>query len=152
MAKQIAANEIGKRHYRWKELSLLIVPFCILLLEMFQLPLAHYYKTSVTTNAQQIPFSTSILPTVYDLIPILGLIAAIVVVHIVLTIFFPKADQMLFPMVALLSGLGVLLALRSGPDAYPYDVNLGTKQLVWVLIGLVACLVTLFGLRSLSWL
>ncbi len=152
MAKRIAANEFGKRRYRWKELWLLIVPCLILLLEMFQLPLAQYYKNSIRTGSQQIPLSASILPTVHDLIPILGLIAAIVVVHIVLTTFFPKADQMLFPVVALLSGLGVLMALRTGPDAYPFDSNLGTKQLLWVLIGLVACLATLFGLRKMDWL
>ncbi len=152
MAKNLLANEIGRRHYRWKELGLLIVPCLILLLEMFQLPLAQYYKGSVSTGSQQIPLSTQILPTVHDLIPILGLVVAIVVIHIILTIFFPKADQMLFPIVALLSGLGVLLALRTGPDAYPYDANLGTKQLLWVLIGLVAFLVTLFGLRNMGWL
>lgn len=152
MAKQIAANEIGRWHYRRKELWLLIVPCLILLLEMFQLPLALYYKNTIGTGIQKIPFSTSILPTVHDLIPILGLIAAIVVVHILLTIFFPKADQMLFPMVALLSGLGVLLALRTGPDAFPFDINLGTKQLLWVLIGFVVFLATLFGLRNMSWL
>ena len=152
MAKNIAANEIGRRHYRWKELWLLVVPCFILLLEMFQLPLALYYKTSVSNSSQQIPLSRGILPTVHDLIPILGLIAAIVVVHILLTIFFPKADQMIFPIVALLSGMGVLLALRTGPDAFPYDVNLGTKQLLWVLIGLAVFLVTLFALRNMSWL
>lgn len=152
MAKNSLANEIGRRHYRWKELWLLVVPCFILLLEMFQLPLAQYYKSSVSTGSQQIPLSTKILPTVHDLIPILGLVAAIVVVHIILTVFFPKADQMLFPLAALLSGLGVLLALRTGPDAFPYDVNLGTKQLLWVLIGLVAFLLTLFGLRNMGWL
>jgi cell division protein FtsW (lipid II flippase) len=152
MAKQQATSEIGRRHYRWKELTLLVVPLIILILEMFQLPLSRYYRSSIDTNAQQIPFSTSILPTVHDLIPILGLAAALVVVHIVLTIFFPKTDQMLFPIVALLSGLGVLMALRTGPDAYPYDTNLGTKQLLWVTIGIVAFLVTIFGLRSMEWL
>lgn len=152
MAKNSLANEIGRHHYRWKELWLLVVPCLILLLEMFQLPLALYYKSSVSTGSQQIPLSTKILPTVHDLIPILGLVAVIVVVHIILTVFFPKADQMLFPLAALLSGLGVLLALRTGPDAFPYDVNLGIKQLLWVLIGLVAFLLTLFGLRNMGWL
>ncbi|HLI69201.1 MAG TPA: FtsW/RodA/SpoVE family cell cycle protein [Ktedonobacteraceae bacterium] len=153
MARQMAAREIGRRHYRWRELWLLIVPFLILLLEMFQLPLAQYYKSSISTSTQRIPFSTSILPTVHDLIPILGLIAAVVVVHIALTIFFPKADQVIFPVVALLSGLGVLFALRNGPDlTRGPDPNLGIKQLAWVLIGLVVFLVTLFGLRSMDWL
>lgn len=152
MARQVAANEIGRRHYRWKELGLLIVPFIILVLEMFQLPLSQYYKTSIGSGSQHIPFSTSILPNVPDLVPILGLVAAIVLMHVLLNIFFPQADQMLFPIVALLSGLGVLVALRNGPDTTPYDPNLGSKQLLWVLIGLGAFLATLTGLRSMDWL
>lgn len=150
MAKQIEKSEIGKRRYRWRERWLLLVPFTILLLEMFQLPLAQYYKNNI--NTQQIPFSTSLLPNVHDLIPIIGFVVVVLVVHILLTIFFPKADQMLFPIVVLMSGLGVLLALRTGPDAFPYDSNLGSKQLLWVVIGLVVFLITLFGLRSMSWL
>lgn len=152
MARQVAANEIGRRHYRWREMGLLIVPFIILVLEMFQLPLSQYYKTSLGANSQHIPFSTSILPTVSDLIPIFGLVAAIAVVHILLNVFFPRADQMLFPIVALMSGLGVLLALRNGPSTSPNDPNLGSKQLLWVLIGLGAFLATLFSLRSMDWL
>jgi cell division protein FtsW (lipid II flippase) len=123
------------------------------LLEMFQLPLAVYYKSSIDINTQKIPFSTKLLPTIHDLIPILGLIAAVVILHILMTIFFPKADQVLLPLVVLLSGWGVLLALRSGPDlATGSDPNLGTKQLAWVLVGLVVCVITLFGLRNLHFL
>lgn len=153
MARQLAKkelNEIGRRHYRWRELSLLLIPFLILLLEMVQLPLAQYYKTSIDISTQKIPFTTSLLPTVHDLIPIFGLIAAVIGAHILLTIFFPKADQMLFPLAALLSGWGVLLALRNGPDVG--DVHLGEKQLLWVLVGLVVCLVVLFALRSMNFL
>ncbi|HEY3991473.1 MAG TPA: FtsW/RodA/SpoVE family cell cycle protein [Ktedonobacteraceae bacterium] len=153
MAKQLATSEtseIGKRRFRWRERLLFLAPFIFLLLEMFQLPLAQYYKNNINASRQQNVLS--LLPTIHDLIPIIGLIAAVVVVHIVLTIFFPKSDQMIFPIVALMSGLGVLLALRTGPDASPYDPNLGLKQLLWVIIGLVAFLVTLFGLRSLNWL
>ncbi|HEY0756678.1 MAG TPA: FtsW/RodA/SpoVE family cell cycle protein [Ktedonobacteraceae bacterium] len=150
MAKQLTTSEFGRRRFRWRERLLLIIPFIFLLLEMFQLPLAQYYKANITASRQQDIFS--LLPTWHDLVPILGFMAAVVVVHIVLTIFFPKSDQMLFPMVALLSGLGVLLALRTGPDSFPYDINLGFKQLLWVIIGLAAFLATLFGLRSLSWL
>lgn len=156
MARQLAKNEIndiGKRHYRWKEIGLLIIPLSILLLEMFQLPLAQYYKNGLDISSQKILFSTSLLPSVHDLIPILGLIAAIIGMHIIMTIFFPKADQMLLPIVVLLSGWGVLLALRNGPDlAGGADPNLGTKQLAWVLVGLVAALVVLFGLRNMHFL
>lgn len=150
MAKQIATSEIGKRRFRWRERLLLLVPFIFLLLEMFQLPLSIYYKNNIDASRTQDVFS--LLPNIHDLIPIIGFIAAVVVVHVILTIFFPKSDQMLFPIVILLSGLGVLLALRTGPDAFPYDANLGLKQLLWVTIGLAVFLITIFGLRSMSWL
>ncbi|HEX7736296.1 MAG TPA: FtsW/RodA/SpoVE family cell cycle protein [Ktedonobacteraceae bacterium] len=150
MAKQLATSEFGKRRFRWKERLLLLIPFIFLVLEMFQLPLAQYYKANIDISRKQDVFS--LLPTWHVLVPILGFISLVLVVHIVLTIFFPKADQMIFPIVALLSGLGVLLALRTGPDAFPYDSNLGLKQLLWVTIGLVVLLITTFGLRSLNWL
>jgi cell division protein FtsW (lipid II flippase) len=154
MAKRISLTaDIGKWHYRWKELRLLLVPFLVLLLEMFQLPLAQYYKLNVGISEQRIPFTTSLLPHLGDLVPILGLIIAVIIVHILLSIFFPKTDQFILPLVTLLSGLGVLLALRNGPDITDGpDPNLGIKQLVWVLVGLIVFLITLFGLRWMEWL
>ena len=68
------------RRYRWKELGLLVIPFLILLLEMVQLPLAHYFESQITViaNTQQtIPISTAILPSFTDLIPVFGLIVAL---------------------------------------------------------------------------
>ncbi len=150
MAKQIATNEIGKRRYRWKERLLFLLPFIFLLLEMFQLPLSQYYKNNIDISRTQ--NILSLLPTIHDLIPIIGFIAVVVVVHIVLTILFPKSYQMIFPVVILMSGWGILLALRNGPDGTPYDPNLGIKQLAGVIIGLVVFLITTFGLRSLDWL
>lgn len=156
MARQLSkkeVNEIGRRHYRWREMSLFIIPFAILMVEMFQLPLAQQYRDSITIGADKILFGAHSFPTADDLIPIIGFIAAVVGVHIVLTIFFPKSDQMLFPIVAFLSGLGVLLAIRNGPDVSTgSEPDLGIKQLEWVLIGLVACLGVLFGLRNMNWL
>lgn len=156
MARQLSkkeVSEIGRRHYRWREMSLLILPFMVLLLEMFQLPLADQYKENIATGTEKLLFGIHSFPTADDIIPIIGLIAAVVAVHILLTIFFPKADQMLFPIVTLVSGLGVLLATRTGPVATTgSEPDLGIKQLEWVLIGLVACLGVLFGLRNMNWL
>jgi cell division protein FtsW (lipid II flippase) len=137
--------------YRWKELGLLIIPFLILVLEMIQLPLAHQFQLQITANNQQsIPFSTAILPTFHDLIPVFGMIAALIAVNLLLSIFFPKADQLLLPLVGLMSGIGVLMALRLGPDVG--DLLLGTRQLVWVILGLIICMATVFGLRNMNWL
>ena len=129
------------RRYRWKELGLLIIPFMILLLEMAQLPIAQYYQSKVSTNQLAIPFSTAILPSIRDLIPVLGLIAALIGMNILLSTFFPRADQLLLPLVGLMSGIGVLMALRLGPDVG--DPSLGIRQLLWVLLGLVVCIATL---------
>jgi cell division protein FtsW (lipid II flippase) len=141
------------KNYRWKELGLFIIPFIILLLIMFQLPLAQYYETQLQTNAttqHPIPLTLGILPTIHDLIPILGLIVALFAVNVITSLFFPKADQILLPLVGLMSGIGVMMATRLGPDIG--DPNLGTRQLVWVIIGLAVFLFTLFALRKMGWL
>ncbi len=141
------------RRYRWKELGLLIIPFVILVLEMVQLAIAQFFQTQITTNSQQsIPISTAILPSIRDLVPVpvFGLIAALILVNLLLSIFFPKADQLLLPLVGLMSGIGVLMALRLGPDVG--DSLLGTRQLVWVILGLILCMATVFGLRNMNWL
>src|SRR6266566_3998371 len=117
------------RRYRWKELGLLIIPFMILLLEVIQLPLAQLYEKRISTSLEPIPFSTAILPTVSDLVPVLGLIALLVGVNVLLSFTFPRADQVLLPLVGLLSGLGVMIALRIGPHLFPPDPLLGTRHL-----------------------
>jgi len=144
------------QRYRWKELGLLIIPFMILMLELVQLPIAVYFQKQITSNNQQsIPLSTTILrtaiqPSFHDIISVFGLIVALLLVNLLLSIFFPKSDQLLLPLVGLMSGIGVLMALRLGPDVG--DKFLGDRQLVWVLLGLIICMATVFGLRNMNWL
>ncbi len=128
--------------FRWKELGLFLLPFLILIVGMSQLLLANRDQTS--------SLSTRNLPPIQGLIPIFGLIALFLVANIVLSFRFPRADQMLLPLVGLLSGLGVLMATRIGPDIN--RPSLGTQQLIWVISGIVMCMVTLFGLRRMQWL
>jgi cell division protein FtsW (lipid II flippase) len=140
------------QRYRWKELGLLVIPFMILLLGMIQLPLARYYEAQLNSNKQPVPFTLDILPSVSALIPIIGLIVVLVLVNIVFSIYYPKADQILLPLVGLMSGIGVLMATRLQTVPAVNDPLLGTRQLVWVIVGLVVCIVTLFALRSMGWL
>ena len=137
-----ASSRFTMRNYRWRELSLFVIPFLLILLAMIQLLLANHDPLS--------SFSTKSLPTIHDLIPALGLIGVLLGVNILLSFTFPKADQMLLPVVGLLSGLGMLMATRLGPDIGVPD--LGSRQLIWVLIGIVACMLILFALRNMSWL
>jgi len=150
MARQ--SNNFLKR-YRWRELGLFIIPFMILLLIMFQLPLAQSFENQLqvqTSSGHQAHLVLDILPSIHALIPILGLIAALFLVNVLFSFFYPKADQILLPLVGLMSGIGVMMATRLGPNVG--DPNLGTRQLVWVLVGLVVCSITLFGLRKMGWL
>src|SRR5947207_14138309 len=126
------------QRYRWQELTLFIVPFIVLIVAMTQLLLANLDALS--------SLNLTNLPTIHGLIPVLGLIGCLLLANVIMSIFFRKADQMLLPLIGLISGIGVLMATRLGPDL-PYsatgDPALGSKQLLWVLVGITMCLATL---------
>ncbi|MBV8695732.1 MAG: FtsW/RodA/SpoVE family cell cycle protein, partial [Ktedonobacteraceae bacterium] len=132
------------QRYRWTELGLFIIPFLLLLLEMSQLLIAKADPHS--------SLSKSNLPTLQGLIPALGVIIVLLIVNMIFSIFFRKADQMLLPLVGLLSGFGVLMATRLGPDLTNPDPALGSRQLLWFLLGVSVCVVTVFLLRNVEWL
>lgn len=139
------------KRYRWQELALLILPFLIMLVAMLLL------LVGGPGSNPQAAFSPKSLPAVQDMIPVFGLIGALLVANIIMSIFFRKADQFLLPLVGLLSGIGVLMATRLGPNLavfrqIPSLATLGPKQLVWVLMGLVICLATVFILKNTNWL
>lgn len=149
---QMANRRPGRwRSYRWQEILLFILPIVLMLLAMTQLLLARFSITSAATTPNA-PTTDQLrnFPILEGLIPIFGLIAALIIVHIVLTIFFRKADQMILPLVGLLSGLGVLMATRLGPSVG--DSNQGNHQLLWVILGLIICVGIVFGLRNIQWL
>src|ERR1043165_5803943 len=102
MAQMTSQSPGGFRRYRWAELGMFILPIIMLLLEMTQLLLTKLDPAS-TPDLRKFPI-------IEGLTPILGLVATLLVAHIVLNIFFRKADQFLLPLVGLLSGLGVLMA------------------------------------------
>src|ERR1700730_14830465 len=137
------------KRYRWKELGLFIIPFMILLLEMTQLLLARLVRAGLVATSS---LSVKNLPTVQGLIPVLGIIGALFLINVLLSFTFPKTDQILLPLVGLLSGIGVLMALRIGPNLRPADATLGTHQLYWVMLGFATFLFVLFALQSMDWL
>jgi cell division protein FtsW (lipid II flippase) len=147
MAKRTPLSTIKK--YRWQELGLLIIPFIIFLIAMTQLLLARSVRAGVIPTSS---LSSKNLPTIQGLIPVLGIIVFLFLINFLLSFTFPSADQVLLPLVGLLSGIGVLMALRIGPNLFPPDPTLGTRQLIWVVIGLATFLITLFGLRRIEWL
>jgi cell division protein FtsW (lipid II flippase) len=139
MAKQLGG---ALKRYRWRELGLFVLPALIMLVCMTQLLLAGADSQS--------SLSAKNLPTVQGLIPALGLIGVFVLANIFLSIFYPRSDQVLLPIIGLISGIGVMMATRLGPDVG--QNNLGTKQLTWVLAGIILCMAMLAILRNTRWL
>jgi cell division protein FtsW (lipid II flippase) len=131
----------GIHRYRWRELQLLILPALFMLTGMTVLIL-------VDSNSQKVS-----LPTLDSLVPAIGVIGALLVMHILLIVLLPQADQVLFPIAGLLSVFGVLMALRLGPALNPPVKDLGSKQLLWLLLGLLACLATIvFTQKGTFWI
>ncbi|MDQ2887923.1 MAG: FtsW/RodA/SpoVE family cell cycle protein [Chloroflexota bacterium] len=149
----MASQAPGTRsRYRLRELTLLLLPFLIMLIAMTQLLQT---GPSVDRTAQITP---KVLPALQDITPVFGVIGALLIANIVLSIFFRKADQFLLPLVGMLSGIGVLMATRLGPNIAAYRphaasaATYGPKQLLWVVLGLTLCLSTVFILRNTNWL
>ncbi len=136
-----SAIGLGRRRYRWTELSLLILPAMFLLVGLLELEIVHAQPGLVTRTS---------LPPLDAFTPAIGLIAALLGAHVLLNVLAPDADQTLLPIAGMLSSVGVIMSLRLGPDIGV--ASLGSKQLVWVIIGLVFCLATVWATRSLRWI
>ena len=132
-----------RSRYRWTELWLLLLPTLFLLSGYFELIVVHTLATPVTRNT---------LPPLDAFTPAFGLIAALAGVHILLCIVAPDADQTLLPIAGMLSSIGVIMALRLGPDLSRPAPDLGIRQLGWVIIGLAFCIGTVRVTRDLRWL
>ena len=88
----------------------------------------------------------------------LGLyLGALAVVHAAFILAGRRIDQVLFPAVALLGGIGLLLMQRLPQDLVtqqlgPLVLNLGELQLAWLLVALAVIGVLALGVRSDRWL
>lgn len=136
---------LDRSRYRWTELWLLLLPAAFLLLGVLQLQIVQAVKT---TKLQVIDQST--LPPLDAYLPTFGLIAALGVAHILLNIYAPDADQTLLPIAGTLASIGVIMATRLGPAIGVKE--LGSKQLVFVVIGLLLCVGTVLATRDLGWI
>ncbi|HEY7022680.1 MAG TPA: FtsW/RodA/SpoVE family cell cycle protein [Ktedonobacterales bacterium] len=128
--------------YRWTELWLLLLPAAFMTISVLELEI-------IRTAPQVINRQT--LPPLYAFAPALGLMAALIVAHLALNIFAPDADQTLLPIVGTLASIGVIMATRLGRDISGQQ-DLGAKQLAFVVVGLIVCVLTVRFTRSLGWL
>lgn len=129
------------RNYRWTELWLLLFPALFMLLGLL---------TLLVVNGQHINLAAKTLPPLDAFTPVIGLLLALLGAHVALIFIAPDSDETLLPIVGLLSSIGVLMALRLGPDLN--QITLGSKQLIFVIAGLALCVFTVWATRDLGWL
>jgi len=134
---------LDRSRYRWRELWLLLLPASFMVLGVAELELVQALQTSGGNSAPSVPPLLVFLPA-------FGVIAGLLVAHIFLNIYAPDADQTILPIVGTLSTVGVLMSLRLGRPVGVVD--LGARQLVFLLIGLALCVGTVIATRDLSWL
>lgn len=130
-----------QRNYRWTELWLLLLPAVFMLFGLLML---------LIITGQHIDLAAKSLPPLDAFLPVIGLLLALLGAHFALIFVAPDADQTLLPIAGLLSSIGVLMALRLGPDLN--QINLGAKQLLFVILGLGLCVATVWATRDLRWL
>lgn len=114
------------RKYRWRELQLLLLPCLLLLIGTWWSPVSSWHPLRVSSS------------------PGLQLIASLsllLLVNVGLTWHASEADQLLFPIVALLVALGWLVTLAHWPD-------LGWQRLAGQAMGSLGLVVCAAGLPS----
>ncbi len=129
------------RKLRWTEIQLLVGPSLISLLGL--------------AMVLAVPLGAFAL-TWRDLWTSIVFIVLLFAVNIWLTISRPQADQVIFPVVAMLTALGLTMSQRLQPSLS--SVNnaqnyLANKQVIWIGLGLLALLLTLSPIfQSLAWM
>jgi cell division protein FtsW (lipid II flippase) len=147
-AQQAVKTLFDIRRYRWSELFLLIMPSAFILLGMWQLQSIAAHNSGKGSSI----ITLQSLPTIDTLAPQLLLIVALFATHVVFSWLVPDADSTLLPIAGMLSGMGVLMATRLGPDLPYPSPSLGIKQLVWVLIGIGFCIAIVWLTKNTRWL
>jgi cell division protein FtsW (lipid II flippase) len=116
------------RSFRTVELGLFLYPVALLAAASLLLHFARGNEWDMADFAEIVVFA----------VVLLGL-------HVALSWRLGHADQILLPVVATLSALGLVAVSRLEP-------SLGPRQAVWVILGAVALLVTALGLPRVEWL
>jgi cell division protein FtsW (lipid II flippase) len=142
-APRAAGSPIGRlraavRRLRWTEFRLLIAPSLLSIVGMLMVIL-------VPTGNIQWQWTG-----IWQSFLFIGLLYGL---HAWLNITRPRADQVIVPLVALLTALGLVMiqrlepALAAGSDAYKGIAN---KQVIWITVGMLALWVTVTFVRDLN--
>ncbi len=110
-------------------------PTELLLLLAGVLPVALLYIMYVVDAGLPFELNTFIVP--------IGLILAFIVAHVAICFLAPNADQVILPIVFVLSGIGITFVTRLRPD-------LALNQVIWLYVGVGIMVATLLIVRNLD--
>src|SRR6476646_7241093 len=137
------------RRLRWTEFQLLMIPALLSIIGMVMVILV---PTSTATS-KTVGSITWHWPDLWMSFLFIALLAG---VHIWLNITQPGADQVLLPVVATLTSLGLIMIQRlelSLVRTYGEEnAGIANKQVLWIAVGMVVLWLTLLGARDLRWL
>ncbi|MEO5950918.1 MAG: FtsW/RodA/SpoVE family cell cycle protein [Chloroflexia bacterium] len=134
-----SANNIWSniRRYRWTEFRLLLIPSILSIIGMLMVIL-------VPTGAVQWQWTDLWMSFLF-----IGLLYSC---HLWLNFASPNADQVLLPIVATLTVLGLVMIQRLEPSLSGAFRGIANKQVVWITAGMVAMWSMVALLRDLNWL
>ncbi|NWJ44794.1 MAG: FtsW/RodA/SpoVE family cell cycle protein [Chloroflexi bacterium] len=72
-------------------------------------------------------------------------IGLLLVTHLVLTIWLPRSDQLIMPLVSALSAFGLIMSQRLETTR---TGNIASRQVLWVVLGYTTFLIVALGLRN----
>lgn len=122
------------RPWRWTELQLLIVPIAVIVIGMILV---------ISVPRQQVGWSPR------DLWMAFVFIALVVVAHVVLTVWVPRSDQLMLPLISTLSAISLIMMQRLQTTA---TGPIAIRQVLWIGIGYLVFAAVAAGGRNLVWL
>lgn len=125
------------RRYRWTEFRLLLIPSILSIIGMLMVIL-------VPTGAVQWQWTDLWMSFLF-----IGLIYGC---HLWFNFASPNADQVLLPIVATLTVLGLVMIQRLEPSLSAAFRGIANKQVVWITAGMIALWSMVALLRDLNWL
>lgn len=125
------------RRYRWTEFRLLLIPALLSIIGMLMVIL-------VPVGEVQWQWTDLWMSFLF-----IGLFFA---VHFWLNFARPGADQVLLPIVATITVLGLVMIQRLEPSLLAGFRGIANKQVIWITAGIVAMWFTMAVLRDLNWL
>jgi len=123
-----------RRQLRWTELQLLLLPIALVLIGMIIV---------ISVPHQQVGWSAR------DLWMTFVFIGLVIGSNLALTIWLPRSDQLILPLISSLTAFGLIMTQRLETSL---TGNIASRQVLWIGLGYVVFLAVTLGIKNFMWL